>query len=99
MRWSQLDISGKRPPALYFHSTMLTYDRLLIFGGYDGQRYHNTLHIFDMHKNHFDVVGSRNPSARAGQKTAQSDNSHIYFYGGYGNDYLNDFYLMKITEQ
>ena len=52
MKWSKLAVSGGQVPKIKNHTATLVGSQIYIFGGYDGRRNHNAVHILDCSK-HF----------------------------------------------
>ena len=47
--WTAQATTGEKPPALRGHTlTMVDQHRSILFGGYDGGRWHNDTYILDM---------------------------------------------------
>lgn len=55
-------------PQIKNHSSVLYKRMLYLFGGYDGKKNHNSLHIYDMHKNEWikGKVYGKEPEGRNG---------------------------------
>ncbi|OQR94665.1 hypothetical protein THRCLA_08125 [Thraustotheca clavata] len=49
MRWEDTPIGGATP-TIKNHTATLVGSRIFVFGGYDGRRNHNDLHVFDCEK-------------------------------------------------
>ncbi|OQR93437.1 hypothetical protein ACHHYP_02568 [Achlya hypogyna] len=56
MRWEETRIGGTTP-TIKNHTATLVGHRIFVFGGYDGRRNHNDLHVFDCEK----MEWERNP--------------------------------------
>lgn len=47
MQWSAVEAKGDIPEPLSGHSATLFGSQIFVFGGYDGQTYHDQLYVFD----------------------------------------------------
>jgi len=96
MAWARPSVIGPAPSARCAHSTVMIA-KIFIFGGWNGSRMLNDLHIFQ----HDTMTWSRPiftgpvPSARAGHTATQVNSKMFLFGGGDGsNHYLNDLHIL-----
>lgn len=82
------------------HSSIFYNNKLIIFGGYDGKKNHNELHIFDILKNEWMKISTSGsePEARNGH-SATLVNKKMYVIGGWlgsGTFASNDVYILNL---
>ncbi|KAL6062754.1 SAM domain (Sterile alpha motif) domain containing protein [Balamuthia mandrillaris] len=101
--WTRPSVSGPAPSARCAHSTTVVASNVFIFGGWDGNKMLNDLHML-----HTDLVSSSTPSLtwskpittgiapgpRAGHTVEAVDTKLYLFGGGNGVRYLNDLYTL-----
>ncbi|KAF1778391.1 Kelch-type beta propeller [Phytophthora cactorum] len=109
LRWEPLRPAG---PAVKNHTaTAVSTHELLVFGGYDGRRNHNTLHLLDwplaaadLHVLHLDTLTWEQPELTAALGPCNMHTadyvarlrSILVFRGGDGREYLNDLHALQI---
>ena len=84
MRWEEIVISGPTP-SIKNHTATLVDNWLYVFGGYDGRRNHNALHILDCEKRCWvppPVLAGPTPAGRNGH-TATFADRRIFIIGGW----------------
>lgn len=88
-------IPGDVPCARGGHSLVAIGGRLLLFGGYDGRRYFDDLHILaDEYWRRFNTKG---PSARHGHACGAVGGSMVLFGGRRGSSFLGDTFIFNGT--
>jgi N-acetylneuraminic acid mutarotase len=95
MAWSRPSVIGPAPSARCAHSTVMIV-KIFIFGGWNGSRMLNDLHIFQpdtMTWSRPIFTGSA-PCPRAGHTATQLDSKMLLFGGGDGSHYLNDLHIL-----
>lgn len=100
MTWSAPRVYGKIPPPCRAHCLSVDPEngKLYLFGGGDGQKYHNHLYVLDTHT----MIWSRPktsgdpPSERRAHVTVFWQLSMYVFGGGDGTRALNDVYRLDI---
>ncbi|KAF8492353.1 galactose oxidase [Russula emetica] len=93
---------NKKPLPRARHVSVTTEDRIIIFGGYDGQHYYNDTWSFDISTRKWtelQCTGSI-PSPRAGHAAVLVDDV-MYVFGGFSTDegYLDDLYALQLSTQ
>eukprot|EP01121_Diplochlamys_sp_Union-15-3_P022534 TRINITY_DN9626_c0_g1_i1.p1 TRINITY_DN9626_c0_g1~~TRINITY_DN9626_c0_g1_i1.p1 ORF type:complete len:537 (+),score=87.91 TRINITY_DN9626_c0_g1_i1:197-1612(+) len=106
MAWSRPNIKGPQLIARWGHSTtLLSNNRLLVFGGHDGTRMLNDVHILDTDtltwsQPTIQVPSDIMPCPRAGHTatfvTYGNVKKLLLFGGGDGNKIYNDLYLIDL---
>ncbi|CAO0792332.1 unnamed protein product [Mucor circinelloides] len=98
--WSMPRVYGTVPPACRAHCLLAnpTNGKIYLFGGGDGQKYHNHLYILDTHT----MIWSRpktqgqKPSERRAHITVLWQNAIYVFGGGDGAKALNDVHRLDL---
>lgn len=100
------------PVQLHHHNSLYDKqtDRLLIFGGYGNQRYHDRLLSYDLSQDRFDTLALAGDhiTPRFCSGMLSVGDSVLYVYGGIGNDtgeqavgwvYRNDLYRIDLKRR
>ncbi|KAK4520427.1 uncharacterized protein ATC70_008562 [Mucor velutinosus] len=98
--WSMPRVYGKVPPACRAHCLLAnpSNGKIYLFGGGDGQKYHNHLYILDTHT----MIWSRpktlgqKPSERRAHITVLWQHAIYVFGGGDGTKALNDVHRLDL---
>lgn len=96
MAWSYPNFNQELPGARAAHSCDVISGKLFMFGGWNGKRALNDLHVLDTEdmKWYEPETTGRIPACRNNHTTAVVD-SKIYVHGGHdGLQWLNDLYLL-----
>ncbi|GAA5803685.1 hypothetical protein HPULCUR_009168 [Helicostylum pulchrum] len=99
--WSIPKVSGTLPPPCRAHCLLVdeSNGKIYLFGGGDGQQYHNHLYVLDT----FTMAWSRpkttgdKPTERRAHATVLWQNSLYVFGGGDGTKALNDVYRLDLS--
>ena len=85
MRWTNPSVTGKEPLPRANHSSAVVADRLFIFGGWDGKRRLNDIHVLHAPTLTWSApeIKGTPPSPRAGM-TLTCVRGHLYLFGGSG---------------
>ena len=86
MRWDEAVISAGTTPSIKNHTATLVDNYIYVFGGYDGRRNHNNIHIFDPENMLWlptpTVIDGEAPAGRNGH-TATIADRRIFIIGGW----------------
>lgn len=89
MRWEKLSVQGAPTPTIKNHTATVVSDHeLLVFGGYDGRRNHNTLYRFDCRTLRWQALGpgvtsGTPPAGRNGHTATLADRKRLFVIGGW----------------
>ncbi|XP_057962955.1 uncharacterized protein LOC131154292 isoform X2 [Malania oleifera] len=99
MQWTSPEVKGNVPVPRDSHSAVAIGDKLFVYGGDCGDRYHGNVDMFDMDTltwSRLAVQGS-SPGVRAGH-AAVSIGTKVYIIGGVGDKhYYNDIWVLDIS--
>lgn len=98
MRWTSPEVKGDTPAPRDSHSAVAIGNKLIVYGGDCGDRYHGDIDILDMDTltwSRLSVQGS-SPGVRAGH-AAVSIGTKVYIIGGVGDKhYYNDVWVLDV---
>eukprot|EP00388_Colpodella_angusta_P046021 GDKK01067989.1.p1 GENE.GDKK01067989.1~~GDKK01067989.1.p1 ORF type:complete len:605 (-),score=140.95 GDKK01067989.1:215-2029(-) len=101
LRWNNIEKHGVAPQKRAAHISQMVGDKLVVFGGWNGQAPLNDIHVFDFDSQSWIrcafasnvVVSPRNNHA------GESMGNQIFIHGGHdGNVWLDDFYVLDFTD-
>lgn len=99
--WVSIRCTGSKPLPRANHSSAVVDEKLFIFGGWDGHRRLNDIHILDTRALHWSSpqVSGTLPNPRAGM-TFTAIRGQIYLFGGSGpaSKCFNDLQIFDPTE-
>ena len=89
-------------PQIKNHSAIIYKRCIYLFGGYDGKKNHNTLHVYDIDKNEWThpITMGEDPPGRNGH-TASLVDSKMYIIGGWlgsGPFAASDMYILDLDQ-
>ncbi|XVF41760.1 hypothetical protein PTKIN_Ptkin01aG0306300 [Pterospermum kingtungense] len=99
MRWTSPQVRGHIPVPRDSHSAVAIGNKLIVYGGDCGDRYHGDVDMFDMDTSTWSrlaVQGSL-PGVRAGH-AAVNIGTKVFIIGGVGDKhYYNDVWILDVT--
>lgn len=101
MVWSNLATTGQGPGPRDSHSAVLVGHKMIIFGGTNGSRKVNDLHILDLESKEWIKPECRGvpPSRRESHTATLVGGDKILIFGGSGEgeaNYLNDLHILDL---
>ncbi|GAB4855654.1 hypothetical protein Ancab_024276 [Ancistrocladus abbreviatus] len=96
MRWSSPEVKGEVPRPRDSHTAVSVGNKLFVYGGDCGDRYHGEVDVFDVDTVTWTrlLVQGSSPGARAGH-VAVTTGTKIYVIGGVGDKtYYNDAWVL-----
>ena len=96
--WQKIDYQGTPGPRAA-HSFDILENRIVVFGGWNGRKALNDLHIFDFQSESWTQLemSSDTPSARNNHATVVFDNK-LFVHGGHdGTKWLSDMYILSCS--
>ena len=83
--WRKVEVSGQAPFPRANHSSAIVGNKLIVFGGWDGQRRLNDIHVLDTISLYWTVVDPSGvlPHPRAGM-TFTCLRDKVFLFGGSG---------------
>jgi hypothetical protein len=101
--WNEIQPNGEIPQARYHHSSVASYNRLFIYGGFDGAKELNDFYSFNPGTNTWQLELPRKnctpPIAKQGH-TLTAIGSNIYLVGGSaGNEDKLDIHIYAMDKQ
>lgn len=96
--WTRPSASGAAPSARCAHSTTSAGGKMVIFGGWNGGRMLNDLHLFSPDTMTWSrpITTGEPPGPRAGHTITAVGNRVFVFGGGDGSHYLNDLHVLDL---
>ena len=93
--WEQKPTHGTPPPGLWYTAYTVVGSSLFVFGGYDGESWHNTLFKLDLLSFQWEQVQVSNPSSGPQKKdgcrmVSYGDNQLVIFAGYTGSSVWTD---------
>ncbi|XP_059438300.1 uncharacterized protein LOC132171093 [Corylus avellana] len=99
MRWTSPEVKGDIPVPRDSHSSVAIGDKLFVYGGDRGDRYHGNVDMLDMDTftwSRLAIQGS-SPGVRAGH-AAVNVGTKVYIIGGVGDKhYYNDVWVLDVS--
>ncbi|MCL7048821.1 hypothetical protein MKW94_023386 [Papaver nudicaule] len=99
MKWISLKVKGGLPSPRDSHVAVAIHNKLLVYGGDCGDRYHGEVDVLDMDTmswSKLSVQGS-SPGVRAGH-AAVNIGTKVYIIGGVGDKhYYNDVWILDVN--
>ncbi|XP_024039010.1 acyl-CoA-binding domain-containing protein 5 isoform X1 [Citrus sinensis] len=100
MRWASPAVKGDIPVPRDSHSSNVIANRLFVYGGDCGDRYHGDIDMLDMNSltwsRQLAIIGS-SPGVRAGH-AAINIGTKVYIIGGVGDKhYYNDIWILNVS--
>jgi len=104
--WSKMSSTNMMPPARFGHSSTLVGDKIVIFGGYDGNKTYNDLWVFNIEKTTWiqPKMSGRSPQPRHGHTCVLGEEGGLVVFGGYQIEdgkrpvYLDDVRELNLQE-
>lgn len=101
--WHKQPATGEIPLAVRGCAYATIGSKIYIFGGYDGNSYHNSLHELDLSTMIWREVRPRNPSDGPQRKTwcgmvAYGNNSLVVMGGSIGSDLTDELHVLNLKE-
>ncbi|KAJ0979943.1 hypothetical protein J5N97_015417 [Dioscorea zingiberensis] len=99
MTWSSPQVKGDLPAPRDSHTAVAVGNKLLIYGGDCGDRYHGDVDVLDMENMTWSplVVQGPSPGVRAGH-AAVTFGTKVYVIGGVGDkQYYSDVWVLDVT--
>jgi len=96
--WTRPSATGSAPSARCAHATTSAGGKMVIFGGWNGGRMLNDLHLFlpDTMTWSRPITTGEAPGPRAGHTITAVGNRVLVFGGGDGSHYLNDLHVLDL---
>lgn len=101
MEWSAVATSGERPGARDSHSAAVVGERMVVFGGTNGARKVNDLHVLDLRTMEWSRPSCRGapPAPRESHTATTVGEGKLVVFGGSGEgegNYLNDVHVLDV---
>lgn len=98
--WTRPSATGSAPSARCAHATAAAGGKMVIFGGWNGGRMLNDLHLFQPDTMTWSrpITTGEPPGPRAGHTITAVGNRVFVFGGGDGSHYLNDLHVLDLGE-
>ncbi|OVA16794.1 Kelch repeat type 1 [Macleaya cordata] len=100
MRWIATKVKGELPAPRDSHTAVAINNKLLVYGGDCGDRYHGQVDILDMDTLTWSklVVQGSSPGVRAGHASVIIGSKVVYVIGGVGDKhYYNDVWILDVN--
>ncbi|KAJ1990672.1 hypothetical protein H4R33_001622 [Dimargaris cristalligena] len=95
--WSRLNTEGTPPRARGYHTNNIIQDKLLVYGGSDGNTCFDDIHILHLPTLTWTQVDCQPPIVRLAH-TATQVGSYLFVIGGHdGNQYSNEILLLNLV--
>ncbi len=95
----QQGVRGRVPSRRFGYVSVVHNNKLVLFGGFDGQRWLNDMYVFDFSTKIWTEIQARGtvPSVRSCPAWAKDD-THVYIQGGYdGVERKADFFALELA--
>ncbi|KAF0921213.1 hypothetical protein E2562_039319 [Oryza meyeriana var. granulata] len=101
MVWSSLATTGQRPGTRDSHGAALVGHRMMVFGGTNGSKKVNDLHVLDLRTKEWSkpVCKGTPPSPRESHTVTMASGDRLVVFGGSGEgegNYLNDVHVLDV---
>lgn len=102
MVWSSLVTTGQKPGTRDSHSTALIGHKMIVFGGTNGSRKVNDLHVLDLRTREWSKPHCKGtpPSPRDSHTVTVVGGDRLVIFGGSGegeSNYLNDVHVLDVN--
>lgn len=101
--WNEIQPNGEIPASRYHHSAVASYNRLFVYGGFDGSKELNDFYSFNPGTNTWQLELPRKACMPPGPKqghTLTAIGSNVYLIGGSaGNEDKLDIHIYSIDKQ
>jgi len=100
LAWRNCEVKGDVPPPRGYHaSCLLDNNKILVYGGSDGQECFSDVAIFDTVSSTWSKQKVINPKPRLGHTVSAIGNTVFAFGGHNGTDYVNDLDVLSMRGQ
>jgi len=103
LTWTKLETKGEAPPKRGGHCAFLAYNKMFIFGGFDGKKYYNDLYCLSLDTCMWSKVEASGilPKPRSGHSaTLINGGSQLLVFGGCGanSEFLSDVHILHLSD-
>jgi len=103
LTWTKQETKGEAPPKRGGHCAFLAYNKMFIFGGFDGKKYYNDLYSLTLDTFTWSKVEASGilPKPRSGHTaTLINGGTQLLVFGGCGanSDFLSDVHVLHLSD-
>ena len=97
MSWMQLAPQGRVPRARYRTSCVVNRKKMYLFGGHDGSRHLNDVHVFSFDTQSWATMKTEGPPPiPRDSHVAVSHGNSMFVFGGSTGSAMNDFHELRL---
>jgi N-acetylneuraminic acid mutarotase len=100
MTWKKIErVDGDVPTPRGGHSAVAYNGELIVFGGFDGKKHFNDIHVLNLEQGVWRKVAVNGipPTGRSGHTATMIDDKHLMVVGGCQNTlFLNDVHILQL---
>lgn len=96
-QWTAINTGGRHPRARYRATTVVSNSQMILFGGHDGTRHLNDIHVLDLDSLQWSAPAVENPPIPRDSHVSCIYNGSVYVFGGSSGSAMNDLHELPLT--